>query len=257
MAAHTVTFNNNNFNTVNGLTVLSVNSYLMPKRTIVRNDIIRSNSSKISTGNYFQKDIAISVGISRDTRANVESSKDTLFGLIQGLEKQLNLFEAGELRSYKATYSDYVIKVSGGSYLEMDLIFTCSEVYGYALPYEKLLDATGRTLYNYTDSFTTLGNTSQAPIVTVFLSALSGSTTNNVSVGNPATGQFITVNRVWTAGDRLIVDVRNRTVKVNGSDVSFTGAFPEFDFGIGYINYQDDFVSRTLAISVYYNRRYL
>lgn len=251
------TFDGNDLTAVPGLTILSINSYLPPKRSVVSIDLARTSQSKISTGFYNQKDIAVRIGISRDTRANAEESKQTLMGLIQGLEKYLIVKEAGADRRYTATYADFVVAQSGGSYIEGTLIFTCSDRFGYSLVYEKLLDVTGRTLYNYTDSFTLGGNVSQAPVITAFLSALAGATTNAVIIGNVATGQFITVSRAWTAGDRLVIDVLNRTVKVNGTNVDFTGAFPEFAAGVGYLNYQDNFTSRTLALSAYYNRRYI
>lgn len=254
-----IIFDGNNLpNLVTGLTVLGVNSYLMPSRNVIVNEVIRSDKSKVTTGFYTAKDIVVTVGISRDTRANAENSMDSLFGYIQGLEKALQIVEGGQLRQYTATYSDMVLKTGGGAYIELDIVFTCSDRFGYSLQYEQLLETTGRTLYNYTDTLTLNGSApTQAPVITAFISALSGATTNQVAVGNVATGRFITVSRAWTAGDRLVVDCQNKTVQVNGVAVDFTGAFPEFAPGTGYLNYQDNFVSRTLALSAYYNRRYV
>lgn len=254
-----LTFDNNDLGLlVPGLTVLAVNSYLMPKRKLITNDIIRSDQSKVSTGYYTDKEVVVTVGITQPTRSGAENSLDTLMGYIQGLEKNLVVYEGGQQRRYVATYADSILRHGGGSYIELDLVFVCSDRFGYSLQYEKLLDATGRTLYNYTDSFTVGGNApTQVPVIAAFLSALSGSTTNVVSIGNVDTGRFITISRAWTAGDRLVIDCQNKTVKVNGTDVDFTGAFPEFAPGVGYLNYQDNFSSRTLALSAYYYRRYV
>lgn len=254
-----VTFDGNDLaKLVSGLTVLAVNSYLMPKRGITINDLSRSDKSKHTNAFYKSKDITVSIGISRDTRANAEASLDTLFTYIQGLEKQLVINEGGAGRSYTATYSDYVLKVGGGSYIELDLIFTTTDRFGYGIPFEQLLLASARTLYNYTDTLTFNGNAqAQVPVITITISALSGSTTNIVSLTNPGTTQGITVSRAWTAGDVLQIDCKNRTVRVNGVDVDFTGAFPEWSPGTGYLNYQDNFLTRTFNISVYYYRRYV
>lgn len=254
-----VWFDNNELTTVvPGLTILGINSYLIPKRNLVVNDVARSDKSKISTGYYNSKDITISVGITNATRTAAEQSLDTLLLYLQGLEKDLVLNEGGAQRRYTATYSDYMIKTSGGSYVELDLIFTCSDRFGYSLQYEKLLDTTGRTLYNYTDAITLNGNAPwQVPVLTVFLSAITAATTNIVTLKNAATGRSISVNRAWTAGDRLIIDCQNRTVTVNGVAADFTGSFPEFAPGAGYLNYQDTFTSRTVAISAYYYRRFV
>lgn len=243
---------------VTGLTVLAINSYLPPKRNLYIEQVARSDMNKATTGYYNQKDIAVTIGITRDTRANTENSLDSLFNYIQGIEKDLLIVESGSWRRYTATYHDFVLKRGGGSYIEFDLIFSCSDLFGYSLQYEQLLDATGRTLYNYTDSFTINGNAlTQVPTVTAFISALTGAATNTIMIGNVATGRFISVSRAWTAGDRLVVDCKNKTVSINGANVDFMGAFPDFAPGIGYMQYQDNFATRTLALSVYYYRRFV
>lgn len=255
---HYTSFNNTDVTTVPGLTILSVDSHVIPKRMISSSMLARMSKAKVSSAFFGMREITVKVGISRDTRALVEQSIDALNYIMQGIEKDLVIKQSGELRRYTATLSDQMYNQDGGAYSEIELVFTCSEAFGYALPYEKLLDQTGRTLYNYTDPLTLSGGAdTQAPIITAFLSALSGSTTNAVQIGNVGTGKFITVSRSWTAGDRLVIDCQNRTVKVNGSNVDFVGAFPDFAPGIGYLNYNDNFSTRTLALSAYYYRRYL
>lgn len=253
-----VTINGIDLSTITGLTVLSTNPYIYGKRTLDMNNLNRSNSSKVNSGYYTARQIAVRVGISRLTRALVEQSVDSLAAIIQGIEVDLVLPQAGALRRYTVTYSDSVIKVDGGSYIEMDLIFETSDHFGYGLQYETLLNATGRTLYNYTDTLTFNGSApTQTPVITAFISAFTGATTNFVTIKNVATSQGITVSRTWVAGDRLVIDTNNKTVKVNGTDADYTGAFPEFAPGTGYLNYQDDFNTRTLALSAYYYRRFV
>ena len=253
-----VTIDGIDLNTITGLTVLSTNPYIFPKRSLSMNAIARSNSSKVTTGYYTDRQVAVTINISRNTRSLLEQSLDSLTAIIQGIEKELILPQSGTLRKYIVTYSDSVVKVNGGSYIEMDLIFVCSDHLGYSLQYEKLLDTTARTLYNYTDSFTISGSAdTQVPVIVAFISALTGATSNIITIKNVATTQGITVSRAYTAGDRLIIDVYNKTVTVNGVAVEYTGAFPEFAPGIGYLNYQDNFKTRTLALSAYYYKRYI
>lgn len=253
-----VKFNNIDLSTIDGLTVLATNPYNPPKRKLNIETLVRTNKSKINTGFYTEKEITIRVGITRNTRPLVEQSVDALMAILQGREKDLVVLQSSALRRYVCTLSDAVVRSAGGSYIEIDLVFVCSDRHGYDLAYVKLLDATGRTLYNYTDTLTFEGSASdQVPVITAFLSALSGNTTNEVTIKNVTTGLGISVSRGWTAGDRLVIDVQNKTVQVNGVDVDFTGFFPEFAPGVGYLNYQDDFSSRTLALSVYYYKRYV
>ena len=53
-------------------------------------------------------------------------------------------------------------------------------------------------------------------------------TSASITIGNAGNGQAVTVTRVWAAADILVVDCLNKTVQVNGADVNFSGAFPEF-----------------------------
>lgn len=255
-----VTFDNVDLATINGLTVLSTNPYAIPKRTLSNNQISRASLSKTTLGLYTQRDIVIHVGITRNTRNEVELSLDSLMAIVQGLEKYLVVPQSNTLRRYTATLSDVNITTSGGAYVEMDLVFSCSDKFGYSLQYEQLLNATGRTLYNYTDALTFGGSAdTQLPVITAFISAFSGATNNTVTLMNVATAQSIAVNRAWTAGDRLIIDPSNTLtpVTVNGAAVDYSGAFPVFAPGAGYLNYQDNFSTRTLALSVYYYKRFV
>lgn len=254
-----VTFNGIDLTSIPGLTVLGQNNFDPPKRTLTIGAVARSNVSKVSSAFFTGKQISLRIAISALTRDLAEQSLDTLFSKLIAVEAQLVLRDAGELRSWTATYVDFVRGTDGGAYIEGSLVFETSDHYSYAIPYEKLLDATARTLYNYTDPLAVGGGgDTQAPIITAFISALTGGTTSTVTISNNATGRGIVVNRAWTAGDRLVIDCRNRTVKVNGTAVDFTGAFPEFASNTtGYMNYNDTFATRTLALSAYYNRRYL
>lgn len=258
VSANIAKFDNNDFTSIAGLTILATDSFTPPKRIVTSNVMARANLSKISSAFFTTKDITIRVGISRLTRDLVEASLDSLSNILFGVEKDLVVRENGELRRYTATHIDTVFRTSGGAYVELDLVFMCSDSYGYAIPYEKLLDVTGRTLYNYTDTLSFSGGAdTQAPIITAVFSAIGTGTTNTVTIGNVTTGRYIVVNRAWTVGDVLIIDCQNKTVKVNGTAVDFTGAFPEFASTTGYLNYNDTFSTRTLAFSVYYYRRYL
>jgi hypothetical protein len=74
-----------------------------------------------------------------------------------------------------------------------------------------------------------------------------------VQFGNSNNGQAVTVNRSWSDGDVLVIDCGGKTVTVNGANVNFSGAFPEFPPGAQTLYYNDSFSSRTVTISsVYY-----
>lgn len=78
-----------------------------------------------------------------------------------------------------------------------------------------------------------------------------------ISIGNGGNGQTINVTRTWGLSDILVIDCVNKTVQVNGADVAFSGAFPEFPLGAQTITYVDTFLSRTFSITANYNVMYL
>jgi hypothetical protein len=94
---------------------------------------------------------------------------------------------------------------------------------------------------------------------TWFLDDVSLVSTGNatISIGNDNTGQQINTFRSWAAGDVLVVDCTQNIVTVNGSQVTFSGAFPAFAPSAGVLDYYDNFLSRTFSISVAYTKMYL
>lgn len=256
--ANTVSFNGNDLTTVAGLTVLTSMPYPPAKRKLTMYDIARTNKAKINSGFYNKMPIPIRIGISRDTRDLVEQSVDSLMVLIQGLEKDLVVKQSGALRKYTASFSDAVLRESGGSYLEMDLIFETSDHFGYDQNDTLLKQVSGYTSGQKTDQITLGGSAPwQVPKMIITLSALTDVTSKFVSYGNDNTGQTVTITRVWSAGDAVEIDALNQTVKVNGSEVAWTGAIPEFAPGIGYASYADNLTSRTMSYTLTYKKRYV
>lgn len=252
-------FNGNDLTQILGLTVLATNPYVPAKRSLTIADLARSNKSKINSAFYTKKTIAVRCGITRATRDLTETSFDSLMGLIQGREKVLLLRQAGANRKYTATLADIVMRVDGGSYLEFDLIFETSDHYGYDNAETLLLQVSSYTSANKTDQITIGGSAEWQPIKIVYtLTAVNTSGTNYVQFSNDANGQSLKVTRVWTAGDVLEIDSLNQTVKINGTEVNFTGAFLEFALGVGYLSYSSTFVSsRTASYRVTYIKRYV
>lgn len=252
-----VFYNGYELESVTGLTVLATNPYVPARRRINISDIVRTDKNKATSAFYVQRPISVTVGISRKTRALVEQSLDTLMGMLNGVEKELVLKQGIEKRKYYATYSNSVMEVEGGSYLQLNLIFECSDSFGYDL------DATPVAAITYTPTTAVNFEGSanfQAPIFTITYSAVSGGTTKNVIIGNQVTGQKITITRTWVAGDVLIVDLASRngpTVRVNGVDVAFTGALPFFAPGAGVFTYEDSLSSRTMTGSILYTKRWV
>jgi hypothetical protein len=80
---------------------------------------------------------------------------------------------------------------------------------------------------------------------------------NTITIENDTTGQAISVERVWTKTDVLELDVANKTVKVNGTAVDYSGAFPYFAPGTHDLIISSDFSVYKLTVTVDYYKRYL
>lgn len=258
--ANTAIFNNNNLATVPGLTILASMPYPPAKRKLTTYDIARTNRAKVNSGFYNKMTIIVRVGISRDSRDLVEQSSDTLMGLLQGLEKDLLVRQSGGTRKYTCSFADAVLRESGGSYLEMDLVFETSDHFGYDQNDTLLNQVSGYTSGQKTDLITLGGSAAwQVPKIIITISALTTGTSKSVIYGNDNTGQQVTITRTWAAGDVIEIDAHPlaQTVKVNGTEVAWTGAIPEFAPGIGYVSYSDNFSARTMSYTMTYKKRYV
>lgn len=258
MAYTDVTFDNRAFTSVEGVSVLKITPYLPAMRNINISAIARSNSAKVSSAFYTKKAILVRVGISRSTRRLAESALDNLMAIIQGQEKWLVVPQSIGYRKFLSTYSNYDVRVDGGAYIELDLNFECSEMFGYDNTPTTLLTLSGDTSAISSSSITLDGSAPwQIPKYTVTYSAISGGTGKVVTVGNGSTGQQVSIARDWLTGDVLIIDAYENTVTVNGIEVDFTGAIPTWEKGAGQITYQDNFTTRTYSSVLTYHKRWV
>lgn len=250
---------NNLASVVNGLTVLGIDTYNPPKRKLSIAQIARTNKNKIPGAFFNSRPIKVRVGIQRGSRDAVEQSVDDLMSYIQGLEKELWVPQSGATRKYFVTLSDTNVLKGGGAYWEAELIFLCSDIHGYDTAYTLIINnLTGITSQSRSDQYNFQGSADwQVPYVRITLTAVTGSTTKALTIGNAATGQQITITRTFSANDVIEVDSLAETVKVNGVEVAFTGAFPRFAKGLGNLTVSDTFTTRTYNYLAYYYKRYI
>lgn len=259
MITHPVSFNAVQLSTIAGLTVLAVDPYLFPRRQLNLNEIAQSDKSALSSAYYDERSVAVRVGIGRTTRALVEQSRDSLIAMLQGQEGNLIVPQSGGLRNYISTLQDAVFRMAGGAYMHIDLIFACSDRFGYDVDSTQLLYAAGSTAKTRSDSVIAAGNApSQLPFIRIAYTAISGGALTTVTIGNATTGESMSITRTWAAADVLEIDVLNGTVRVNGVDVEWSGALPSLLPGTNWLTYSDNFVtSRTYNYLVTYYKRWV
>lgn len=253
------TFDSVQLTSITGVSILGTDPYKSAKRKLSRFSLARTTKSKTTSAYFKDKDITIRVAIQRANRGDTEQSHDSLIAILQGIAKDLVLSQSGGVRRYVATLSDVNYLVSGGAYIEMELIFSLDDPYGYDTAYKTALSISGVTSSTRADAVPFLGSADwQQPLIVIQYSALSGGSAKTLLVGNNNTGQQISITRTFSAGDRVEIDSANQTVKVNGSEVAYTGAFPEFagNNTVGNWTYSDNFTSRTFAATITYYPRW-
>lgn len=256
-----VFYNDVDFNSIPGLTVLKTDPYRSPRRSTILGDIIHTDKSALTSANYTERYILVRIKINRDTRALLEQSLDALNNIIQQTEKILKLPQSGGFRNYYCTLDSTVDDEDsdGGSFIQRDLIFKCSDRMGYAVSASTLLNVTTPyTSANKSDLLVFGGSALwQQPVFRITYSAISGGTNATVTIGNGGNGQQTSVTRTWTAGDLLEIDSFNKTVKVNGIEVARVGAIPEFNTGNQYWYINDTFTSRSWTGQITNVNRYV
>lgn len=251
-------FNSVNIASVNGVSILATDPYKPPKRRLAINELARVSKSKVTGAFWTERRIIIKVAIQRTTRDLMEQSLDSLMTILQGQEKELVLSQAGGVRKYYCTLEDTPIRRSGGSYIEMDLVFRCSDNYGYDTNYTTALNLTSITSSTRGDAIPFGGSAEwQSPVIRVTYGTITGGTGKVVTIGNNATGQSISIARDFVSNDVIEIDSFNQTVKVNGTEVEFTGAFPEWAPQLGNWSYADNFTTRSFSAKITYYKRYI
>lgn len=260
-------FNGYNLNNVPGLSVYAISPPGTPKRTLNILAIARKHARKLSSAWYQANTLTLGIYITANTRELLEAAMDTLAANLQGLEGTLVIPRSGgTARAYTATFAaPWTVNNNmtntdspASNYADLTLTFETSDSYGYDQFFTPMIGPTGNLTSSPNTWNWTFGGSAdtQVPVLQFYFTGGSlGSGT--VTVGNNATGQQISINRTWSVGDTLVINTQLKTVQVNGADVNFSGAFPEFGLGLGTITYSDNFSSRQYQFYSYVYNRWL
>lgn len=259
-----ITFDSNNLQTYTPTTLVGIitngiEHTNLPAKDAALFGLANTNQSVIPYVGYPSKGITVTGVIVGSTEANLDSRIDSFKAYFLGKDKNLDIEYNGSTRRYIATVNTISVQRRQRSlFATFSIEFICTLPFGKNTSATTALSASGRTLSGYTDAYTFLGSAPfQLPVITVTYSAVSGGA-SFVTFGNNGNGQGITItDQTWVASDVLEIDVANRTVKKNGTEIDFLGAFPEFAPGGQNFSYSDGFTTRTFAITVSYNQMWL
>lgn len=259
-----ITFDTNNLQTYSptthvGIVTNGIEHTNLPAKDAALYGLANTNASVIPYVGYPSKAITIKGNIVGSSESDLDSRIDSFKQYFLGKDKNLDINYNGTTRRYCATANSIsVVRQQKALWAEFQIEFICTLPFGKNTAATTALNQSGRTLSGYTDPYTFLGNAPfQLPVFTITYAAVSGGA-SYVQVGNSGNGQSIMItDQTWIAGDVLEIDVANRTVKKNGVEVDFLGAFPEFAPGAQNFSYSDGFTTRTLTELVTYTPMWL
>lgn len=244
-------FNQNRIDMVEGAEVVNSNYNQLPARDIKIHKIARRDLSIITSSEYTQKELVVSIDIATTCREDTEKIIRTIKGLLQGQNGLLKIWNAGIKLRYTATLNEFNIAWTGGMAL-CELVFIASTPIGEADEAEPLFTLNGITTPVASRTFTVDGSFKIEPLINVVFRAAS---TGSFTLINGATQQGITVTGTFANGDTVTIDSKEYSVQHNGSEIDFLGAFPTFPVGAQTIGYTDTFSSRIVDISSEYRQR--
>lgn len=254
-----ISFDSNNLQTYSpttdvGIITNDIQHTDLPAKDAALYGLANTNQSVMPYVGYPSRAISIAGAIKGSTSADLDSRIDSFKAYFLGKDKNLDIEYNGTTRRYVATVNTIsVVRRKKALFATFEVQFVCTLPFGKNTSATTALNQSGRTASGYTDAYTFLGSAPfQLPVITITYSAVSGGA-SFVTFGNNANGQGITItDQTWVASDVLEIDVANRTVKKNGTEIDFLGAFPEFAPGAQNFSYTDGFTSRTFAITVTY-----
>lgn len=261
----TISYDSNSLQTYNrvtqvGVIVDNIDVLGIPQKVINMVALAHANASTIPFISYPTRTIVVTGTIVGSSSADLDSRIDTFKGYFNGVDKNLDIGYSTGTRRFIATASALPpVRSANNRYATFTLTFVCTNPFGVNTSATVALNQTGRTLATYSDTYTWLGNSPfQLPVVTLTLTAVSSTGSQQLFWGNGDTGQAITITRsTWATGDVVVIDCVNKSVTVNGLPYDYVGAFPEFTNASHVMVYGDSFTSRTLTENVSYNVRWL
>lgn len=248
-----VQFAGNVLNDIPGVEIYLHNFNDLPDREININKLARRDLSIITSAEYSSKNLYVYADVCSGGRADTEDTVRQLKSLVQAINAQMIVRQAGLEISYTSTLNEFSINWFGTT-ANVTMVFIASDPVGYETSTTKLLDVnTTASTANFTEVIG--GSYIIQPTINVTLNTVTGGTGGTLTIRNAKTGQGISVTRDWIDDDILSINSATKDVSVNGTPVDFTGMFPIFSTGTQIVGYVDNFTTRDADITGTYVKR--
>lgn len=253
-----VSFDGNDLQTDSILTA-SIEHESLPAKSVASFSFAHANRSAIPFVNYPSRAIRISGKIIGSSISDLDTKLDTFRGYFNNKDANLDIDYTGSTRRYIATLTGLDIDRPGGlKFANFDAVFTATQPFGQNVTATTAWSDTGVTTATDSQAHSFLGSAPyQLPIVTITINSVTGGD-GFISFTNDANDQgILIIGQTFVADDEIEIDCVERTVKLNGNEIDYSGSFPEFPPGSQTMNYADGFTARNFDIDVSYNALFL
>lgn len=233
--------------------------YSGPIRALGETASPRSHGEFIQT-DYWQKTIiTLSGSIKGSSRTDMETNMDVLrqnLGVGNGI---LQLPWKGGLRYWNAYVQIDKIFVSRDHYnvnwCKWEATFLCASPFGRDGSRTVLSILTPCTVNPTTYEPQNFGS---APTDSIWNFVFStAATCTSITLTNTTTGEAIVVSAAFADGDTLVLDGEQRTVKLNGVPVDYTGVFPSLNPGKNTFTLEPNGAGFSITVQELHYNRYL
>lgn len=255
-----LSFNGTDLSQLTGVMIDHINKDTWPSRVVQQAKLARFDGRSFVDATFDYREIIVTGRIIAADQPTFESNRSSFMQYLTPQNATLDLNIGTSIVRFYATVTELMFSDTGGGYGAFTIKFGCSNPIGIDSNLLFGLVATTITAATSTQNLSTIGgNYFTNAVVNVYINAVSGGSSKTVTITNPSTSKAIEITRTWAAGERLVIDGRDKTVKVNGTLVPYSGDFPTWEPGLGgTIKYTDTFTtSRNISLSMQYNKRYL
>ena len=244
-----ITFNGFDLQDANHITE-DIDDSKPPERNLGVHTRVRRPGGIITDDTFGNKMIVVTGKILGSGVTDLENRIDTFKQNLALKKKELDIDWASGTRRYIATAMEFPTPrpVRGTNWANFKVTFICTEL-GKATSQSTLGSTNNNTSSPRTQTITPTGSApDQYVVIQITLDSFTGASVNTISLKNDDTGQTISISRLWTAGEVLVVDGDSQDVTVDGVSVDFSGAFPVFPPESTPLIYEDDFTARQVDI---------
>lgn len=236
-------------------------AFSAPLKDVTIIELARADGSLQLLDRLKGRNIVVEGWIVTDSVTELRDAMDALKALMLVGEQPLRVTESGSYREWSSAKLNNVAITRGGqdvTFCRFSAEFFSKNPFAIDGATDALVSIAAQTAATSLTNISPGGSYYAAPEISITLTALEPNTTPvSIVIGNPSTSQYLTITATFADGDVITVDTLNHRVFLNSTLISVEGQFPIWMPGAGSFDYSDSASSRTVAISVTNQRKWL